>query len=419
MTSFWLAASAMVLVALVLVLPAVLGRVPRHRFTRKQANIAIYRERLAELDKELAEGAISDVEYREAQSELGQAILDDVETKEGRTTPHLSTSPWAGIVIGVATPLIAFGIYLELGTPLALQGNSGAMHHEDQGATLEELVGGLESRLAANPEDSEGWWMLARTYAAMDRLEAAVNAYEKAYKQFETDPDFLVGYAETLARLNGNRFEGRPYQLLRAALDKAPDSEHILWLFGIAQFQQDGAVQALATWERLRKLGTLGAEQTALLDQFIARARGDLVPQSPANKTGLSAGDTAGDAGGSAATTGMGKLTVHVEIADDVADRVAGSDTVFILARATNGPRIPLAIAKTTARDLPATLVLDDGDAMNSAFKLSNYSDVVVEARISKSGNALRNSGDLEGRSQSVQPGSEQPIPVSIRDVVP
>lgn len=406
---FWLLASAMVVVALALVLPAMLGRFPRHRFSREQANVVIYRQRLAELDAERAAGTLAEDDYREAQAELGQAMLDDIGTDKARKVLRLSTSPGWGVVIGVATPLVAFGLYLQLGNPLGLQAHNGPMPPQEARA-LEELVDGLESRLAANPEDAQGWWVLARTYAAMDRLEAARRAYEQAHARLQTHPDLLVGYAEVLARLNGNRFAGRPYELLQAALKEAPDSERILWLFGIAQFQQDGPAEAIATWERLRKRGTLGAEETQLLDEFIARAKGEVTAetasQAPLQPGNIQPSDSAA-------------LTVRIDIADDIADRVAPTDTVFVYARAADGPRMPLAIVRTTVQDLPATMVLDDSGAMNSENRLSNYPTVIVEARVSKSGNAERRSGDLEGLSSSVQPGMKNPIHVSIRDVVP
>jgi cytochrome c-type biogenesis protein CcmH len=411
MIAFWLGASAMVVIALVLVLPAILGRLPRNRFTREQANLAIYRESLAELDGELAAGNIADRDYREARNELGRAMLDDVQANETRETQRGSASPWAGIIIGVATPLIAFALYLQLGTPLSLQAGSAPRDQQHEGATFEELVTRLENRLAADPGDAQGWWMLARTYAAMERLEDARAAYEKAYGYLKSNPNLLAGYAEVLARLNKNRFEGRPYELLRTALARAPDSERILWLYGIAEFQQEGATEAIAAWERLRQLGTLDPEETALLDEFIAKAKGDLAPGSVNEMRS----DTSRASDGSDA----GKLTVRVEIADDIADRAAATDTVFVFARAAEGPRMPLAIVKTAVVDLPATVVLDDDDAMNPEFQLSNYSAVVVEARVSKSGNARRNSGDLEGRSQTVRPGLNKPIHVSIGEVVP
>ncbi len=410
MTSFWLAASAMVVIALLLVLPSALGRLPRVRFTRAQANLAIYRERLAELDGELTAGTIAEGEYQETKTELGQAMLDDVEENGAHLTPYGSATPWAGIVIAVATPLTAFGLYFHFGSPLGLQAESTLERQQHEGTAPDELVMRLENRLAANPEDGEGWWLLARTYAAMERLEDARGAYERAYQRLPANSDLLVGYAEVLARLNENRFEGRPYELLRTALERAPDSARILWLFGIAQFQQDGASEAIATWERLRKLGTLGPEETALLDQFIARAKGDI----PAETDNAIRADTTAGAG-----PGTGKLTIRVEIAENIADRVAANDTVFIFARAAEGPRIPLAIVRTAASDLPTTVVLDDDDAMNAEFKLSRYSAVVVEARISKSGNAVRSPGDFEGQSQTVQPGRDKPIQVSIREVVP
>lgn len=410
MTSFWLVASAMVVIALILVLPALLGRPPRARFTRAQANVAVYRERLAELDGERSTGAIADREYHEARSELGQAMLDDVGANEEHRLPRRSASPWAGIIIAVATPLIAFGLYLQLGTPLGLQASNALERQQHAGTTPGELVLRLKNRLAANPEDGKGWWLLARTYAAMERLDAARDAYERAYQRFPTNPDLLVGYAEVLARLNDNRFAGRPYDLLRTALETAPDSERILWLFGIAEFQQGRVAEAIATWERLRKLETLGPEETALLDKFIAKAKGDGAA-APAIETRAAA--RAGD------SSGPGRLVVHVEIAEEIADRVAATDTVFVFARAAEGPRMPLAIVRTAVSDLPTTVVLDDDDAMNAEFKLSRYSAVVVEARISKSGNAMRHPGDLEGQSQPVQPGMNNPIQLSIRKVVP
>lgn len=415
MTGFWLVASAMIVVALMLVLPPLLGRIPRDRYTREEANLAVYRERLVELKRELAAGTLDQSQYEEAHSELERAMLDDFAADKTPSRPYAIVNPLAAVVVGVAIPVLAFALYLSLGLPVSLVGKSSAPQLADDSERaaqpgLNELVARLETRLATHPEDPQGWWMLARTYATMNQLEGARRAFEEAYKDLDKEPALLVGYAEVLARINENRFAGKPAQLLSAALAIEPNSERALWLSGIAAFQEGKRAAAIAIWERLQGLGTLGPEETKLLSEFIARAEAQeptpsaVTPPPPQLESEAAS---------------PGKLTVRVELSEAVAERVSPSDTVFVYARAIDGPRMPLAIVRTVARDLPATLTLDDSMAMSPQFKLSRYSAVVVEARVSKSSNAQRHTGDLEGLSEAVRPGMIDPVRISIRQVVP
>lgn len=417
MTVFWLAAALMVIVVLALILPPLLGRAPRQRLTRKQLNVALYQERLAELEETHQAGHLDRETYQQTRAEIERAMLDDLAASQDESEPGRMANPIMAVFVAMGIPILAFGLYLQLGVPSSLE--QGLAHPDttaadgdegEQAASLESMVARLEARLEADPDNAEGWWMLARTYTALDQPRQALRAYAEAHQRLRNEPELLVGYAEVLARVNGNRFTGRPAALVQKALELAPDSERALLLSGIAAFQRGDKAQAIARWERLRNLGTLNAEEASFLDEFIARAKG----QGPS----LPTPDQTATSSSGAAVADEG-LRVRVKLAEDLGPRTSPSDPVFIFARASEGPRIPLAIVKTTVRDLPTTVVLDDSTAMNSQLKLSNYPEVIVGARVSKSGNAMRSSGDLEGLSDTIRTGTTEKVHVSIDNEVP
>jgi cytochrome c-type biogenesis protein CcmH len=416
MTVFWLAAALMVMVVLALILPPLLGRAPRQRLTRKQLNVALYQERLAELEETHQAGHLDRETYQHTRAEIERAMLDDLAASQDESQPGRMANPIMAVFIAMGIPILAFGLYLQLGVPSSLE--QGPPHPDmaatgdegQQAASLESMVARLEARLETDPDNAEGWWMLARTYTALDRPRQALRAYAEAHQRLRDEPELLVGYAEVLASVNGNRFTGRPAALVQKALELAPDSERALLLSGIAAFQRGDKAQAIARWERLRNLGTLNAEEAGFLDEFIARAKGQgPSPPTPDQTATSSSGVAVADKG----------LRVQVKLAEDLSPRTSPSDPVFIFARASEGPRIPLAIVKTTVRDLPTTVVLDDSTAMNPQLKLSNYPEVIVGARVSKSGNAMRSPGDLEGLSDKIRPGATQTVQVSIEREVP
>lgn len=415
MMVFWLIAAAMIVAALAAVLPPLLGTRKLSAANRTATAAAVYRQRLAELDTDRNSGALGDTEYREARQELERAALEALDASDDHGHAAAPANPLSTIVIALAIPTIAFGLYLQLGTPEAIR-NGDAAPATDAAAggnmphSIEEMVARLKSRLTANPEDPEGWAMLGRSYAAMNRAEAARDAYAQAVQRKRDDPVLLVDFAEVLARLNGGDLRGQPAELVHAALQYAPDDRHALWLAGVAAFQEGDFQHALERFERARDLGGFGPDQAEVIDDAIAQARARIT-----GGTGEVA--AAQTQGASPPPASAAKLSVHVQLAPELAGQTTPTQTVFIFARAPDGPRMPLAVVRKQVSDLPLTVTLDDSLAMRPELRLSNFPEVIVEARVSKSGDPAP--GDLHGVSGKIAAGSSATVEVAINQVVP
>ncbi len=209
--------------------------------------------------------------------------------------------------------------------------------------------------------------------------------------------------------VDGGRFSDRAGALLLKALDSEPDNLKALWLAGHWKYQQGEYADAVQYWQRVEQQLPPDGTDAQVIAQQIRQAHARL---SPDEQAGLPQPVPDVAAAGKA-------LTVNVMLDPQLAADAAGEDTVFIFARAVEGPRMPLAILRKQVRDLPVTVTLDDSTAMSPAMKLSNFDQVAVGARISKSGNAMPQSGDLQGMLSPVAPGSEQPIDLQIDSRVP
>lgn len=401
----------MIIVALLIVLPPLLGKRHRDASSRKELNVAIYHERLSEIDAEYHSGTIDQSEYEQTRTELSRAVLSDVDdigpTPEART----GSGRAGAVIVAIAVPAVSFAVYLQLGTPQAISqapkgpitASANTTAQGQQPHSLDEMVARLEQRLQANPEDPEGWVMLARSYVAMNRLATARGAYVQAYQRRPNDPRLIVGYAEVLARLNGNRFSREAGDLLHTALRHDPDFPQALWLAGFAASERGDYSEAIGYWKRLSEVADLKDDQRRLLDSYIVKAGGDTQKASSDE----------------AQSTGGPNLTVTVTLLPELGKQVAPTDTVFVFARAAQGPRMPLAIVKKQASELPLTVILDDSMAMTPQLKLSQFPAVIVGARVSKSGNATPTSGDLRGASEAVAPGAADGVHIIIGQRVP
>ncbi|MFT5393564.1 MAG: cytochrome c-type biogenesis protein CcmH, partial [Gammaproteobacteria bacterium] len=300
---------------------------------------------------------------------------------------------------------------------------------------------GLTERLQANPADVEGWLLLARSYGQLDQQQRARAALGRGLQANRGDLDLTVALAETTARIQGNKFVGEPVKLLRTVLARAPGHRKALWLTGIGELQGGDPAQALLLWERLQAAGDMEAEDAALLGRFIAQARAQMSEeprsQSPAataaaasrpntatGRTGTSPSENpnsgianapapreSGDVAGTS-------IAVSVEIEPSKLSNVSPQDTVFVFARAAQGPRMPLAIARRTVADLPFEVTLDDSMAMMPALKLSGFDQVIIGARVSKTGNAMPAPGDLSGSHGPLSPRDTAKATVVINSVV-
>lgn len=415
MVVFWLSAAAMIGVALLFVVPPILGRRRKDRLTRQEFNLAVYRDQLSELEAEREDHKLSDTQYRQNRSDLERALLSDVDQQENTTAPTPSRRRIAAAIIGLAVPITAVTIYWLIGSQESLRENTVASAKSPldsqvgaQPPSMEEVVELLVARLEQDPGNPQDWFMLGRAYVALERLPEAKNAYAQAHAQAPNNPEILIDYAELLARVNGNNLSGEPTALIQRALELDSNLPKALWLAGIAAFQRGDNPEAVEAWKRLLDLQETSAEQRQVLEQFIAQAQGE--PSTPA----VSPPST------QVAESPAGpSLSVRVSLDPTLESQAQPADTVFIFARAAEGPRMPLAIVRKHVRDLPVTVTLDDSMSMVPNISLSSFPEVIVGARVSKSGNASPSSGDLQGHSGKIRIDAVPDVEVTIADTVP
>ena len=410
MIGFWLTASALVAVALVLLLPPLLRRRRIEAGVSRQAtNVAVYRDQLRELEGDLASGIISRDGYEEAKREIERRLLEDA-----READHPARAGTAGrnaaVFVGATLPIVAFALYFAVGNfPALLPGGVGAAQQdahnlsEDQ---IRELTGRLAARMENEPDNVEGWIMLARSYVALGEFDKGSRAYGNAVARSGQDAALLADYADALAMAQGRRLEGEPEKLIQRALAIDPQNIKALALAGSAAFERGDFGRAVEYWERILKLAPEGSEfATAVrgsIEEARAHAKQDASPKTSASKEVAKAEKAAPQK----------SVSGVVQISPALASRVSPGDTLFVFAQAVEGPRIPLAILRVQARELPFKFTLDDSAAMAAGMNLSSQKSVVVSARISKSGSATPQSGDLQGSTGAVKVGQSDVIVV-------
>ena len=407
MTLFVLIAVGMVAIALAAVLiPLLRGSTPG--VLREATNVAILRDQLRELDADLDAGTMPRDRYDQAKQELLQRALEESKSVEAVAARAPQSAAWTAAVLGSAIPIAALLLYLALGNhdafaPLAVQSKP-AGEHKVTRQDIEALAEKLAAKLKDDPANVDGWVMLARTYQALDRNEDSARAFDRAVALLPDNADLLADYADLLATIDGG-FREKSVQLIEQALKADPRHWKALALAGTAAFNRKDYKMAVGYWERMKATVPPTSPLAGSIDASIAEARelGGLkaaaAPAAPLPAT------PAAPPAATAASAGA-RIAGTVQLAPALADKVSPTDTVYIFARAVDGPRMPLAILKKQAKDLPVTFALDDSMAMTPSLALSNFPSVIVGARVSKSGSATPQSGDLEGLSSAVKLGA-------------
>ena len=408
MTVFWILAAGLTVLALCLLLPALLRTRPGAVDTidATQANLAIMRGQLAQLDAEHAAGSLNAEQHRSARAEIARRVLDE----EAVAPPprRAGAARTTALTMGLAVPLFALVGYGFLGNMDALSARPAAIANgsPDAEVTPEQVTAMVESlakRMQQRPDDPMGWTLLARAYGALQRFPEASQAYARAVALSPKDAQLLADHADVLAMLQNRSVSGEPARLVAQALLIDPKNQKALALAGSAAFEQRDFALAITHWTQARQLAPAGSEFAAGLDSSIAEARGLAAGAGGVAAAPASAADAT--AAATAATTSSAGVTGRLTLAPALAARVAPTDTVFIFARAADGPRMPLAILKRQVSDLPISFTLDDSQSMSPEMKLSKFSSVVVGARISKSGQATPTAGDLTGQSKPLAVG--------------
>jgi len=387
------------------------------------AAVSALRQQLEQLTGLKASGVLSKAQYNEARQTLERRIAD-----AARSTPTVPPAPPArqssalALVLCGFVCLIAVGGYAVVGTPRGLDPEAAMAaaapvgnQHSVTAEQIEAMIEKLAARMKEQPGDADGWAMLGRSYAVLGRFEQATPAFKQAVMLRGDDAVLLADYADALAVLNGRNLEGEPARLVAQALKLDPNNLKALSLAGTEAFNRKDYAQALVHWEKLA--------QIASDKELVQQVQGGI---DEARRLAAAAAPTAGaatapmpaqTAAPAAATAGSTSVSGTVTLAPALAGKAQPEDTLFVFARAAEGPRMPLAILRKQVRDLPLTFTLDDSMAMTPAARLSSVPRVVVGARISKAGDATPRPGDLQGFSAPVAPGATQ-LGIEIAELV-
>ncbi|MCQ4325408.1 c-type cytochrome biogenesis protein CcmI [Stutzerimonas stutzeri] len=390
MIDFWIAAGALLLVALAfLLLPILHGRRAQAEEDRTALNVALYEERLAELAAQHAAGTLSAELMEAGRADAARELLDDTEGSDTPRVARLGRS--VPVAVAVLVPIIAYGLYMHWGSSDKLEL---ARQFSEQPRTIEEMTARLEKAVQAQPDSAEAWYFLGRTYMNQERPADAAKAFERVVGLAGRQPELLGQWAQALYFARDRQWTAELQALTDEALKGDPQEATSLGLLGIAAFEDQRYQDAVRFWERL--VAALPEEDPSrdAIRGGIARAReqmGEPAAASPRQSEAESAAVT---------------LQVEVALDPEVAKQVSPGDSVFVFARAVSGPAIPLAAKRLTVADLPARVSLGDADAMMPSLKLSNFGQITLVARVSREGNATK--GEWLGQSGTLDTAGDQ-----------
>lgn len=390
--AFWLAAMLLCLAALALILPPLLRR-------RSDPRRDIERE-LAGLKRRHEAGEVPADEYARERDALSRRLLAAIET----AGPPPATA--LAVMLAIALPVAALALYFTIGQPRALDpALQRAGSGEGMPRGLDEAIAALEQRLRQHPDDINGWLLLARSYRSLERFEDMLRATSSAFALAPQSPDVMAEHAEAMTlAAPGRRFGDEARRLLGNALAVQPDHQKALWLLGVAEIQADRAPEAVRYWRRLRALIPDDDPVAASLDQQIARA---LAMAADAPAPGPDSMPATGQPGTDDPTTGP-EVHVRIELDDALRARLPANGTLFVFARdPAGGP--PLAIRRIENPEFPIEVTLGTGDSMIPSMRLQAGSTVNVGARLSASGQAQAQAGDIEASPQPVRLDNSTP----------
>ncbi|MFQ5469906.1 MAG: c-type cytochrome biogenesis protein CcmI [Gammaproteobacteria bacterium] len=427
MTIFWLVAVLLIVAALLFVIPPLLKfRESDHHIDRRSLNINIYRDQIHDLEQDLENDVITQDQYDQGKLELEKRLLEDVSDDgqpESRGKLAARSTLTSAIILGIA-PVFVVSLYLTLGKPELIDGESSTNEvasagGEDKQHSMSELdsyIEKLEQYLQQNPDDVEKWAMLGRTYYALGRYQDAAQTMGNAMSAGYQEPNFLVDYADALAMTTDRSLEGKPMNLIKRALRMDPNNQKALWLSGTAAYEKGDFESALRYWQRLKSLVPPGSEDAKSMQANIDEAKSLIISRGGVVKDlNIAVDETASVQQAKSAGKSVSGV---VKLDPEFSSTVNPLDTVFVFARAPQGPKMPLAIIRARVDELPLDFSLDDSTAMNPSMSISRFSEVVIVARVSKSGNASPQSGDIQGTSKLINVGAKD-VSVVINELLP
>ena len=392
---FWIATIGLLLLALLIIVPPILRAQPVDKSDdRQRQNIDIARDKKTALDNQLAQGELNQEEYDNALLDLQTALALDLENAE--STEQQQQGKWAVWLVAAVVPILSLGLYFQIGEYRVIEDPSIALApisahassspNQKSKLSMSDVLELLQKRLLENPDDAEGWYVLGRTLMTQQKYDQAIPAYQKVLDLVGEEPGVLFSMADAMATIKGGSMQGEPEQLVKKGLAVAPMDPTGLWLNGLAAEQRQDYQTAYTSWTRLLPLVESDPASSAEINRLIKTLEqrdSQLATLSPASIS-------------TTAPTPAGRtVSLSVNLDEKMRQGASPDDLVFVYAKAMSGPPMPLAVKRLKVRDLPAEVTLSDSDAMIPSMKLSNFEQIVVGARISKSGNPVAQPGDL------------------------
>ena len=432
MTSFII--SALLITAAALILLVLPLRKTRNTvsYERHAQNIHYAKERLQELEEQLHDANISATDYEALKLEIETTLAQDIDLAEqAKKTPDVEQkrSNLALIaLLSVSLPLVAIFFYFQTGMPesfaLAEQQIS-ATEQPSSADNIENMVRSLEARLADNPNDAQGWLVLANSHLALGRPAQAQKGFSKVLELQGETPQILTSLADASGVLANGIMQGEPLSYVERALAIDPQFPQALWLAGLGAAQSQHYQKALNYWNTLFPLLADNPQQQAELKDVIEQltTQQNLLASSQQTTTKAEVNEPVQHAENKATDrvntdTTNPQLTIHVSLDPAFADAVTPADTVFVIVKAKQGPPAPLAVKRLSVSELPATVKLSDSDAMIAQFRLSLFAEVTVSARVSKSGQPIAQAGDIQSAPLNTRNDTSETINLLINQQV-
>lgn len=403
---FLIICAALLLVALPFVVLPLWRNTGKHNdVLRDAANLEILRDQSAELEADLRNDLLTQEAYEQGKRELQARLLDEVKTTEAPASAPRNPARILALLLAVLLPAASVLLYARIGNIKALLPQEQNVAADRFGVIRSEAaLQELEKKLEQQPENPEGWWMLARSYNELQRFSDAVRAFQQLVKLVPNEAQIWASYADAYAMTNKRSLLGEPSRLLEKALELDGDNTLALALSGSAAMERGDYVAAITRWTKLVNLLPPDNPMLQDINQGIQQAR-EFLSKQKGGKEKLAQLSLDKEPKKPAADPASA-ISGTVSISPAVAGKLAPTDTLFIFARPAQGQKMPIAVLRKQAKDLPLQFTLDDSMALQPQMKLSGFDQVVVTARVSKSGDATAQRGDLQGTSDAVKPGA-------------
>ncbi|MDH2919037.1 MAG: c-type cytochrome biogenesis protein CcmI [Sideroxydans sp.] len=408
MMLFWILSALLLLLAVsFVVVPLWRNKVTSNAVLRDAANLEILRDQSAEMSADLAHGLLNQESFEQGQRELQARLLDEVKSTAVVNSVVSNPAKKLAVAMTLLIPIASVLLYLQLGSTKALLPPPDEVSAVQGFGVLRSDVAleALAKKLAESPNNPDGWVQLGRSYSELKRYSEASQAYEQLVKLVANEAQVWTEYADVYAMAHGQTLLGEPTKFLDKALALDEKNTTALALSGSAAMERGDYVAAITHWQKLVSLLPADYQDIQMIQDGVKQAREFLAMQK-GGKEKL-AQLNRGTANPTAASHAAEAITGKVSLSAAMQKLVSPDDIVFILARAAEGPKMPLAVLRKQVKDLPLEFSLDDSMAMQPQLKLSGFAQVVVVARISKSGTPMAQPGDVQGLSATIKPGTK------------